>query len=76
MRMCVYVTVIYFRFSYTYCCLATVGAVLIGDALNSRHPLTGSGMSVCLRDVELLVRAFAPISLHDEEVRSQLSGVS
>jgi hypothetical protein len=33
-------------------------------------------MSVCLRDVELLVRAFAPISLHDEKVRSRLSGVS
>ncbi len=30
------------------------GAVLIGDALNMRHPLTGGGMTVALTDVYLL----------------------
>lgn len=30
------------------------GAVLIGDALNMRHPLTGGGMTVALTDVQLL----------------------
>lgn len=30
------------------------GAVLLGDALNMRHPLTGGGMTVALTDVNLL----------------------
>lgn len=30
------------------------GAVLLGDALNMRHPLTGGGMTVALTDVHLL----------------------
>lgn len=29
------------------------GALLIGDALNMRHPLTGGGMTVAIRDAEL-----------------------
>jgi squalene monooxygenase len=27
------------------------GVLVIGDALNMRHPLTGGGMTVSLRDV-------------------------
>jgi squalene monooxygenase len=30
------------------------GAVMLGDALNMRHPLTGGGMTVALTDVHLL----------------------
>ena len=30
-------------------------AALLGDALNMRHPLTGGGMTVALRDVRMLV---------------------
>lgn len=30
------------------------GVVILGDALNMRHPLTGGGMTVALSDVELL----------------------
>eukprot|EP00884_Botryococcus_braunii_P000493 jgi/Botrbrau1/10444/Bobra.0133s0051.1 len=30
------------------------GAVLLGDALNMRHPATGAGMTVALNDVKLL----------------------
>lgn len=30
------------------------GAVLLGDALNMRHPLTGGGMTVALKDTEML----------------------
>ena len=37
------------------------GAILIGDAWNTRHPLTGGGMTVCLRDVEILTRALLPV---------------
>ena len=32
----------------------TPGLVLLGDALNMRHPLTGGGMTVALTDVVLL----------------------
>ena len=34
--------------------LAKDGVILLGDALNMRHPLTGGGMTVALRDVEAL----------------------
>lgn len=30
------------------------GAIILGDALNMRHPLTGGGMTVALTDVQLL----------------------
>ncbi len=39
-----------------------------GDAWNTRHPLTGSGMSVCLRDVELLTRALSGVQLTNQQV--------
>ncbi|RXH87561.1 hypothetical protein DVH24_034461 [Malus domestica] len=32
----------------------TPGAILLGDALNMRHPLTGGGMTVALSDIVLL----------------------
>lgn len=38
------------------------GAILIGDAWNTRHPLTGGGMTVCLRDVEILTRSLASVA--------------
>lgn len=34
--------------------IQTNGAIVLGDALNMRHPLTGGGMTVCLRDVHAL----------------------
>lgn len=33
---------------------STPGALLIGDAFNMRHPLTGGGMTVALSDIVLL----------------------
>ena len=30
------------------------GAIILGDAFNMRHPLTGGGMSVVLNDVVIL----------------------
>ncbi len=45
------------------------GAILIGDSWNTRHPLTGGGMTVCLRDVEVLTRALQSVSdFADREV--------
>lgn len=32
------------------------GVLLVGDAWNMRHPLTGGGMTVALNDVVLLAR--------------------
>lgn len=32
-------------------CLSFAGVLLLGDAYNMRHPLTGGGMSVALNDV-------------------------
>ena len=43
------------------------GALLLGDAANMRHPLTGGGMTVALRDVALLSNLLHPdrVSLAD-----------
>jgi squalene monooxygenase len=41
------------------------GAFLIGDALNMRNPLTGGGMTVCIRDGELLAEYLSDIHLSD-----------
>jgi squalene monooxygenase len=37
------------------------GALLLGDAFNMRHPLTGGGMTVALSDVRLLCDMLAPL---------------
>jgi 2-polyprenyl-6-methoxyphenol hydroxylase-like FAD-dependent oxidoreductase len=39
------------------------GAVLLGDAWNMRHPLTGGGMTVALKDVEMLTKHLRGIDL-------------
>ncbi|XP_057869969.2 squalene monooxygenase SE1 isoform X2 [Cryptomeria japonica] len=42
------------------------GALLLGDAFNMRHPLTGGGMTVALSDIVVLERLFKPLcNLHD-----------
>jgi len=45
------------------------GAVLIGDALNMRHPLTGGGMTVALTDVQLLGNQL--IQYFNQKVKSE-----
>jgi squalene monooxygenase len=37
------------------------GVVLIGDAWNMRHPLTGGGMTVAFNDVEILAKALVQL---------------
>ena len=39
---------------------STAGLVILGDALNMRHPLTGGGMTVALNDVHLLSTLLSP----------------
>jgi len=45
----------------------TRGLILLGDALNMRHPLTGGGMTVALNDVVLLRDLLAPEIVPDLE---------
>ena len=44
----------------------TSGLVIIGDALNMRHPLTGGGMTVALNDVELLGKKIMQLDSTDD----------
>ncbi len=37
------------------------GALLLGDAFNMRHPLTGGGMTVALSDCKLLCDMLRPL---------------
>ena len=39
----------------------TPGALLMGDAFNMRHPLTGGGMTVALSDIVLLRDMLRPL---------------
>ena len=41
----------------------TPGLVMLGDAMNMRHPLTGGGMTVALNDVVLLRELLSPSSV-------------
>lgn len=41
----------------------TRGLVLLGDALNMRHPLTGGGMTVALNDVVLVSSLLSPTTV-------------
>ncbi|KAK4797685.1 hypothetical protein SAY86_030011 [Trapa natans] len=44
------------------------GALLLGDAFNMRHPLTGGGMTVALSDIVVLRDLLRPLSdLHDAD---------
>jgi squalene monooxygenase len=43
----------------------TPGLVLLGDAMNMRHPLTGGGMTVALNDVVLLRDLLSPEKVED-----------
>ena len=44
----------------------TPGALLLGDAFNMRHPLTGGGMTVALSDVVVLRNLIKPLQdFHD-----------
>ncbi|KAL1353563.1 hypothetical protein HN51_017485 [Arachis hypogaea] len=42
--------------------LPTPGAILMGDAFNMRHPLTGGGMTVALSDIVVLRNLLRPLS--------------
>ncbi|KAK4984219.1 Squalene epoxidase [Elasticomyces elasticus] len=41
----------------------TPGFILLGDAMNMRHPLTGGGMTVALNDAVLLSELLSPVNV-------------
>lgn len=43
------------------------GVLLLGDAMNMRHPLTGGGMTVAFHDVVLLERLLAGVAALDDD---------
>jgi squalene monooxygenase len=43
-------------------------AILLGDAWNMRHPLTGGGMTVALRDVETLAMALDEVDIDRDDL--------
>ncbi|KAK3356656.1 squalene epoxidase [Lasiosphaeria hispida] len=45
----------------------TPGLVILGDASNMRHPVTGSGMTVALKDAVLLAKTLNPDHVPDLE---------
>jgi squalene monooxygenase len=53
--------------------LSSSGVLLLGDAYNMRHPLTGGGMSVALNDVQIWRRSLRDIpDLYDDRVMLQV----
>jgi squalene monooxygenase len=55
----------------------TPGMIMIGDAMNMRHPLTGGGMTVGLNDVVLISQLLSPANVpkldNTKRVLSQMS---
>ncbi|CAA7027850.1 unnamed protein product [Microthlaspi erraticum] len=50
----------------------TPGALLLGDAFNMRHPLTGGGMTVALSDIVVLRDLLRPVrNFNDKEALSK-----
>lgn len=45
----------------------TPGMILLGDAMNMRHPLTGGGMTVAFNDVVLVTELLSPKNVPDLE---------
>jgi 2-polyprenyl-6-methoxyphenol hydroxylase-like FAD-dependent oxidoreductase len=56
-------------------CLSCVlaGALLLGDAFNMRHPLTGGGMTVALSDTRLLCEMLQPLPNFEDSIATARS---
>lgn len=53
----------------------TPGLILLGDAMNMRHPLTGGGMTVALNDVVLLSQMLSKDQIPSFDDRNAILGV-
>ncbi|CAO3581288.1 unnamed protein product [Absidia cylindrospora] len=49
-----------------------LGVMILGDAMNIRHPLTGGGMTVALHDVILLQQLLSPSNILDLQASDDL----
>ncbi|KAF2875226.1 squalene monooxygenase [Massariosphaeria phaeospora] len=55
----------------------TPGMVMLGDAMNMRHPLTGGGMTVAFNDVLLLTTLLSPATIPNlEDTSAVLTQIS
>lgn len=55
-------------------CVLFTGVLLLGDAYNMRHPLTGGGMSVALNDVRIWRSLLQDVpDLYDDGTMLQVS---
>lgn len=50
----------------------TPGMIILGDAMNMRHPLTGGGMTVAFNDVLVLTELLSPENVPNLEVTSDV----
>lgn len=50
----------------------TPGLIIIGDALNMRHPVTGAGMTVAFKDTVLLANLLNPVDVPNLEDASRV----
>lgn len=53
--------------------LLAAGALLLGDAFNMRHPLTGGGMTVALSDTRLLCEMLQPLPSFEDSIATARS---
>jgi squalene monooxygenase len=53
--------------------LRATGALLLGDAFNMRHPLTGGGMTVALSDTRLLCEMLQPLPNFEDAIATAKS---
>jgi hypothetical protein len=51
----------------------SAGALLLGDAFNMRHPLTGGGMTVALSDTRLLCEMLQPLPSFEDAIATARS---
>jgi 2-polyprenyl-6-methoxyphenol hydroxylase-like FAD-dependent oxidoreductase len=54
-------------------CFVPAGALLLGDAFNMRHPLTGGGMTVALSDTRLLCEMLQPLPNFEDSIATARS---
>eukprot|EP00042_Codosiga_hollandica_P036313 m.276052 g.276052 ORF g.276052 m.276052 type:complete len:481 (+) comp54858_c0_seq11:710-2152(+) len=52
------------------------GAILLGDAMNMRHPLTGGGMTVILKDIEMLCQLLKTENIDFSDQEAVMSTVA
>lgn len=72
-RHCCARLVVRLRARHTPRAAPAAGALLLGDAFNMRHPLTGGGMTVALSDTRLLCEMLQPLPSFQDAIATARS---